>query len=853
MNPVARACAVMVALAAIVHGAVAAPESPLAVPAVGSTTLRVLAPSVLEIEHVGAAPAEWKFADDAGSLQLPAPAELAVQVAGRPVRVAALGFKRQVRYAPLSPRDLRIGNFLYARLESPVVGDAAVQVEDLSGRLALTAPLTADAAASRASPVLHVNQVGYHPSGPKRAYAGYYLGSLGELALAEGTPFSLVDAAGAAVFTGALTASPDSGWASAVHPQYQHVLCADFSRFTRPGTYRVVVPGLGASYPFAIDAGVPAAFARAYALGLYHQRCGTALELPYTRFVHGACHRAPASVPTMASAHTNRVLAAATGDFARHQTNPLRLADVGSSLYPFVETGERDVHGGHHDAGDYSKYTINSAHLIHYLVLAVDALPGVSALDNLGLPESGDGVPDLLQIAAHEAEFLCRMQDADGGFYFLVYPRDRKYEGDVPPDRGDPQVVFPKTTAATAAATAALAQIGSSPAFRKANPASADACLDRARAGWRFLEAAIEHHGRAGSFQKITHYGQTFGADDELCWAAAEVYLATGDPAAQRALQAFDPAIRRWGWIPVPECYGHAARSYALAPATGRTRALDPALLARCRAALARAGRDRLEDARANAYGLSFPRTTKRYMNPGWFFATDAAFDMTIAGLIEPDPRYRDALVACVDFEAGANPNSVSFLTGLGWKRPREIVSQMARNDRRVLPPSGIPLGCLRTAPSPVGGYGRELKSLMFPPPSGPDAFALYDRWSDDFNVATEWVSATAARGLASLAAWMAATDLRRQPYRSVAVRIDGAPATGFRVGVPARLTAAGEGLDRGLPRLVWEAAAHEPAFDDGTGFTFTPHAPGPAWVELEVQWVDGRRGFAALELDVAP
>ena len=48
-----------------------------------------------------------------------------------------------------------------------------------------------------------------------------------------------------------------------------------------------------------------------------------------------------------------------------------------------------------------------------------------------GLPESGDGKSDLLQEAKWEADFLAKMQDADGGFYFLVYPREREYEIDV--------------------------------------------------------------------------------------------------------------------------------------------------------------------------------------------------------------------------------------------------------------------------------------------------------------------------------------------------------------------------------------------------------------------------------------
>ena len=121
-------------------------------------------------------------------------------------------------------------------------------------------------------------------------------------------------------------------------------------------------------------------------------------------------------------------------------------------------------------------------------------------------------------------------------FYFLVYPRERAYENDVLPDKGDPQVVFPKTTAVTAAATAALAQTASSPAFRKQFPQAAALYLEKAKKGWAFLQRAFEKHGRDGAYQKITHYGDTFMHDDELAWAATEMYLATGDKAAHEQL-----------------------------------------------------------------------------------------------------------------------------------------------------------------------------------------------------------------------------------------------------------------------------------------------------------------------------
>src|SRR5207248_6833350 len=135
---------------------------------------------------------------------------------------------------------------------------------------------------------------------------------------------------------------------------------------------------------------------------------------------------------------------------------------------------------------------------------------------NLGIPESGDGKSDLLQEAKWEADFLCKMQDADGGFYFLVYPKNRAYESDVLPDHGDAQVVWPKNTSATAASVAALAQCASSPLFKKTYPAVAAQYLQKAQLGWQFLMNAIAKYGKDGSYQKVTFYGDNWIHNDEI-------------------------------------------------------------------------------------------------------------------------------------------------------------------------------------------------------------------------------------------------------------------------------------------------------------------------------------------------
>ena len=45
--------------------------------------------------------------------------------------------------------------------------------------------------------------------------------------------------------------------------------------------------------------------------------------------------------------------------------------------------------------------------------------------------------------------------------------------------------------------------------------------LAQAERGWKFLMAALQKHGEAGAYQKLTHYGDHFQHADELAWAAA--------------------------------------------------------------------------------------------------------------------------------------------------------------------------------------------------------------------------------------------------------------------------------------------------------------------------------------------
>jgi len=829
----------------------------LDLPAVGATSLRVLTPTLLELTLVTtkavdpAAVTDWNFIDANGQPSLlPTASSLVVNVGSGTADVTGVAFKRRPLYAPLARYDLRIANALYLTLATPLTDGAMVTVDDPTGTLwTAPTPYSATVDPMRWSPALHVNQAGYVPTATKHGYVGYYVGNTGELPIPS-TTFSLVDeATGASVFHGTLAPRLDTGFGF-TPAQYQSVFDADFSSFQTPGEYQLVVPGMGASYPFYIDDGAALAVARTYAQGMYNQRCGVAKTLPYTRFVDGIDHVAPVSVPDGSSTYATATMLLASNATVPDGQTASELTSFTNGLYPYVATGPLDESGGHHDAGDYSKYLMDSGHLIHALVLAADDFPGVGAMDNLGIPESGDGKSDVLQEAKWEADFAVKMQDADGLFFYLVYPQDRAYENSVLPSHGDPQIVWPKNTFASAAAVAGLAEIGSSPRFKEQFPSDAALYLAAATKGWTALQAALAANGQEGAYQFI-YQDDEFLQDDMIAWAAAALFAATGDASYQQALEQLnpdptDPSKDKWGWWGMWRGWGNATRAYAFAARSGRLTAsqLDAAYLQKCEAAVTAVGDDQLAWATASAYGTSLPTPTKATNQAGWYFSGTQAFDLAVAYQIKPDAAYIEALLTNIGYETGANPANLSYLSGLGWQRPREVVSQFFQNDRHRLPPTGIDYGNASTGYMYLAEYGSELEELTFPSDGAPTgAYAFYDRYTHQFNTATEADTVNEGWGFAAVVAVAAGSASAQQAWTAKGGTIT-APASS-NVGAPLTVTLSAEGVDLTNARVTWEAEGQEPWLG-GTSFTFTPTTLGTVWVDCEAMLPDGRRVIAA-------
>lgn len=738
-------------------------NQPLYLPRNGDIELSILNRNTLEIEYcfqrtTNTSTTPWDMLSGGTFV----PPSLTVTIDGVVSPVTSYSFRRRPYYAPYKGgRDLRVGYWLYVVLANNIAEGQKVVVTDPTAKLFTSLFQTRNQL--RVTPLIHVNQVGYAPNYQKKAMVSYYLGSAGELDLSYLSSFNLLDANNQVVFTGQLKPRLDVGYEYTPKP-YQRVLEADFTSFSVPGVYKVQVPELGVSYAFTIHNEVFLSFARTFALGLLNQRCGFQVTKPYSRHQKNACHSALANIPTPSSSFPE------TWSMIASETNNTVINDT-NLLYPFIKSGKINITGGHHDAGDYSRYCVNSAVFIHLITSGVDNA-GLGTLDNLSLPESGNGLSDLLHIAKWEADFVFNMFDDDGGVFHLVYPKTRAYELDAglqDSNFGDEQAVWIKTTIATAAVAGALAELGSSPLFRQQfGSVIADAYIAQAKKGWTFLMNAIAKYGFTGSFQQVR--GGEADHTGALCYAAASLFTATGDTQYSSKLYSWLPDAAnvpwQWGWRVMYGFYGCAVRNYAFGVQSGRRVAaeVDPTYLTNCRNQVIHAGENALRDSNNSAHGGSVTYENKNYAGSSfaWFFLSEPACDLVFANAITAKPEYVNAGISNFNNIVGCNPINVSSLSGLGQRRPRVFVSNYQLNDFRTMPPNGQLRASVSAGPTYLEGYknpdnSNELTSLVFP--NEYDLNGKYppeNRYIDQFQVQDEeTLCQTHARGIV-LSAWLA-------------------------------------------------------------------------------------------------
>ncbi|KQV47932.1 cellulase [Pelomonas sp. Root1217] len=487
--------------------------------------------------------------------------------------------------------------------------------------LGLTGCSTPPASTASTGPdttAVQLNQIGYLPGGAKWA----------AVRDVPANSFAIVDAAtGQEAWSGPL--GPARHW----EPAQETLRLADFSGLRQPGRYRLQVAGLPPSAPFDIAADAYAALNTAAIKFFYFNRASVALDP-----VHAGVWARPAGHPD------NHVLVHPSA------AGPGRPA--GAIL---------SAPKGWYDAGDYNKYIVNSGVTVYTLLAAWEHFPQHFKAQDLNIPESGNGLPDLLNEVLWNLDWMLAMQDpADGGVYHKL--TNKGFDGIVMPHeaRSERYVVM-KTTAATLDFAAVMAQASRVfAAFEAQRPGLSGRMLAAAHRAWAW---AGKHP--AVYFQQPADI-HTGGYDDnrladEFTWAAAELYITTRDDAFWRALPQPLPKMEPPGWASVG-----ALAWISLAHHRDRlTPAADRQLIERQLLGSA--------ETLAQRWVQSPYRLAMQQQDFEWgsnAVALNQALMLVQGYRLTGKPQHLDAAQAALDFVLGRHPSGYAMVTGFGTRSP---------------------------------------------------------------------------------------------------------------------------------------------------------------------------------------
>lgn len=279
--------------------------------------------------------------------------------------------------------------------------------------------------------------------------------------------------------------STEGGFDAASGDTTYHI---DFTQVTAPGRYYILTGDKQKSPLFTVADDVYHQLKLDLMKVLYYQRCGCALTAEYAgEYTHAACHTEPAIF---------------LEDYLNKTENPKTF----------------DMTGGWHDAGDFGRYSTAASVALAHLLYAYELFPE-SFTDSLNIPESGNGMPDILNECMYELKWLLKMQADDGGVYHKLTSFSHA-DFVMPEDDHLQFLIFPVSSMAVAdfAAIMALA----SRVYKPFDEEFSKTALTAARKSWKWLleNPYIGFHNPEGS--NTGEYDDENDIDERM-WASAEL------------------------------------------------------------------------------------------------------------------------------------------------------------------------------------------------------------------------------------------------------------------------------------------------------------------------------------------
>jgi hypothetical protein len=504
---------------------------------------------------------------------------------------------------------------------------------------------------------IHVDQIGYRPDDTKVAViqnpqSGYgsdepYIVGTTLQVRRRGT--------GEVVFSG----TPVAWNAGATHTlSGDKVHHFDFSAVTRPGVYEIVdtKPGGETSYSFRIHPQVYREALIAAWRTYYHQRSS-----------HTVLRRYAGHWPRAAAYNQDQV--------ARLITNN-------------TPATERDLRGGHFDAGDTNRYCTFAANY-HTLIALYECHSSLYDRLSLGIPESRASLPDVLAEIKWEIDSWVKAQFPDGSVALKVGVSTPGIEAWPVSSDTRPRFYAAPTTSSTIAAAGLFAHFALVMRDRLGYGGYAADLQARAISAWSWYKARSTKDTAADDPDTVSPRVQAGRADQTEDWQLAAEFVAavyllhlTGNSQYQTAIAAtytkIHPISVDYNWGTERAYEAHAATHYCTRlPASLRSPAIVDAIQERYNSIVAN----------SDGFGMQTDdpyRTSLKEWDYHWGsnFKVAAYGSQNLRAIADGKvPANRQASVrargiACLNYLHGVNPFGKVYLSGarsLGCSNAVEI------------------------------------------------------------------------------------------------------------------------------------------------------------------------------------
>ncbi len=534
------------------------------------------------------------------------------------------------------------------------------------------------------SRAIKINQAGYLPdAGKKFAYIGAWIPNYGPLALTQATTFQVINAqTGAVALTGAVTlresnprfrprpgTTDDPNTRPLMHGE--NVYQMDLSGLTQQGNFFISVPGVGRSWTFRHHED---AYGEPFYIsmrGMFHQRACMKYEMPWTPWIRPKAHTNPV--------YESELINMGFGEFNRPSNyNELEI-NAGSMD---LTHSTPNVTGGWYDAADYDR------NLKHYtnifdLLYAYELAPSKFSDNMLNIPESGNGIPDILDEAEYGMDVWTRSMNADGGVAGWLETTSHPTLTDT-----TFKWCFSRRTRWSsllyAAAAAQFAEL-----VAPFDAAKSVRYRDLALKAFSFgnnpansVGYAVMHALSAGSpgtpytvpWTELDSYN-----DPYLFHAKLRLYYLTHDPSYLTNIEAhLAHGATPWQW---PNTFKDCVPWFYYNIAKRGAGIFSPSLINTWKAAFTGTADTLIGYQEGMSYRHTWPNYQDWAMAWGESCMANRARTLFQAYTLTNDPKYRDAAICNMDYMFGSNPMGMSWTSGIGVTYPAVFQHEVSQND----------------------------------------------------------------------------------------------------------------------------------------------------------------------------